>query len=123
MPIIDVQVVQQAGEALADDAAVRLATAFGEALAAAPGHVWVRLRPLPARCYAENQSAEPVFPVFVQVTHASLPAEDALIHEARALAAAAAACLGRPLGHVHVEFAPAARGRIAFGGELLRHAS
>lgn len=123
MPIIDVQVVLRAGEALADDTALRLATTFGEALAAAPGHVWVRVRPLPEQCYAENQSTEPVFPVFVEVTRATWPPEEALVREARALAAAAAACLDRPLGHVHVEFAPPARGRIAFGGELRRHAS
>lgn len=118
MPIIDVQIVVPAGQALASDTAARLAAAFGEALAAEAGHVWVRLRPLPGHCYAENQTAEPVFPVFLHITHATLPPQATLAREARALAAAAAGCLGRPLANVHVEYAPPARGRIAFGGEL-----
>ena len=68
-------------------------------------------------------SASPVtaadWPVFVTVTRRALPERAALGREAAALGQAVARAVGRPAERVHVEYAPAAGGRIAFGGTLV----
>ena len=56
MPIIDVEFVRGADEAL--PGADELAQALGRALKTPPGRTWVRLRRLAPQCYAEND--EPV---------------------------------------------------------------
>jgi hypothetical protein len=42
-----------------------------------------------------------------------------LAAQAQAISTAVAACLLCSADHVHVEYAPAGRGRVAFGGRLL----
>jgi phenylpyruvate tautomerase PptA (4-oxalocrotonate tautomerase family) len=123
MPILDIELVQPDGAA--PPAAVltqALADAAGRVLGAAPGRIWVRLRVLPASQYAENEAvvAADEQPVFATVLHAHLPQGDALAAEAAALTQALAACLGRSPQRVHVQYAPAAAGRQAFGGVLVR---
>lgn len=121
MPIVDVQVIAGAGEAARTSLARELADAIGAALAAPAGRVWVRLTWIPARDYAENgcELGEGETPVFVTVLHADPPEGEARATEASAIASAVAACLGRAVGWVHVEYAPAGRGRVAFGGTLV----
>lgn len=121
MPIVDVQVVAGAGENARTSLARELADAIGAALALPAGRVWVRLAWLPANDYAENgcELGEGEAPVFVTVLHADPPEGDARAAEARAIASAVAASVGRAVGWVHVEYAPAGRGRVAFGGVLL----
>lgn len=123
MPILDIELVQPDG-ALPPPAALTqaLADAVGHALGAAPGRTWVRLRTLPAAHYAESETAVAAeeLPVFATVLHAHLPQGDALVAEAAALTQALAACLGRSPQRVHVQYAPAAAGRQAFGGVLVR---
>ncbi len=66
---------------------------------------------------------EPVIdeqPVFVTVLHAHPPQGDARAQEAAALTQAVARALARPPERVHVQYAAAAAGRQAFGGEMLR---
>jgi phenylpyruvate tautomerase PptA (4-oxalocrotonate tautomerase family) len=113
MPIIDIEIVETAqvdAQALAD--------ALGKAFGAAPGKVWVRIRNLPASQYAENDAPTP-HPVFVTVT-ASAPPVGAELHERIGqIVDAVARITRRPRENVHVEFQPAARGRIAFGGRLV----
>jgi hypothetical protein len=58
--------------------------------------------------------------VFITVLHADLPPREALAGQALALSKAVSACLGREFEHVHVEYAPSGRGRVAFGGRLLQ---
>ena len=123
MPILDIELVQPDG-ALSPSAALTqaLADAAGRALGAAPGRTWLRLRTLPAAHYAENETtvAADELPVFATVLHAHPPQGDALAAEAAALTQALAAGLGRSPQRVHVQYAPAAAGRQAFGGVLVR---
>ena len=118
MPIVDVELV---ADRVPAGMAQALADAAGAALGAPAGTTWVRLRALPPSCYAENVAAGPtdVLPVFVTVTKRALPARTRLVQEVDALTQAIAGIVGRPPQRVHIEYAPAAAGRIAFGGELV----
>ena len=93
----------------------------GRLLNAKTGRVWVRMTALPAGQYAENGATveDNDLPVFVRVLHADWPEEDTRSNEAAALAASVASCLGRQVEHVHIEYAPPGRGRVAFGGRLV----
>ena len=117
MPIVDVELI--AGSAHPDAAATQaLADALGDVFEAAPGKVWLRMRALPAGQYAENRAAAPS-PVFVRVTASAPPEGERLRQRIAAITQAVARATGRPAENVHVEFMPAARGRIAFGGRLV----
>ncbi len=121
MPIVDVQLVTPDGHPPAVSSAA-LADALADVFNAKPGSVWVRLSVLPSNLYAENGVAQGQIPnpVFVRVMHVDLPAVEVLESQARAIALAVGECLARPSELVHVEFAPPGRGRVAFGGNLLR---
>ena len=120
MPIVDIEVVAEAGKGVPGGSAQALADALAEVFQAAPSRVWVRLEHLAEDAYAENGDAERVLPVFVKVLHADLPPQAVLAAQAKALAKAVGACLGRNPEQVHIEYAPPGRGRVAFGGELLQ---
>ena len=123
MPILDIELVQpDAAPPPAAALTQALANAAGRALGAAPGRTWVRLRVLPAAHYAESETAVAAdeLPVFATVLHAHLPQGDALVAEAATLTQALAACLGRSPQRVHVQYAPPAAGRQAFGGVPVR---
>lgn len=118
MPIVDVEVVMGAGSGALPEAAL-VANTLGAVLGSAPGRTWVRLRSLDAACYAENGVAAPA-PVFVTVLLATLPDPAAMDAQVAALTQAVAALFGRAADNVHVEYAPAAAGRMAFGGKPVR---
>jgi phenylpyruvate tautomerase PptA (4-oxalocrotonate tautomerase family) len=121
MPIVDLDIVLRPDEllppGLAGDIAERCADVFG----APPGNTWVKLRSVPREHYAENGGGPPegIYPVFVSVLKAHLPAPDALSVEVARLTAATAQATGRPAEHVHIVYLPAGAGRVAFGGEVL----
>jgi phenylpyruvate tautomerase PptA (4-oxalocrotonate tautomerase family) len=119
MPLVDVEVIGSV--AARESLATALADALGNAFGSPAGHTWVRLRCLPGGNYAENgvPAADTPAPVFVTVTTAAPPRGSALREEARRVAEAVAQVSGRPLERVHVEYAPAAAGRMAFGGTLM----
>lgn len=121
MPIVDVEFVCDSQAELACASASELAAAVGRALGTPPGRTWMRLRTLAAQFYAENEAAlsSAELPVFVTVLHARPPVGPALAAEVAALTATVAACVGRPPERVHVQYAPAATGRQAFGGVLV----
>ncbi len=120
MPIIDVQLVAEAPR-LPEDLASRLAESLAGVFSSPTGRVWVRLSVLPSTHYAENGGQAPdALPAFVRVLHADLPSNEVLSTQAQAISKAVAACVARPSQSVHVEYAPAGRGRVAFGGQLLR---
>ena len=125
MPIVDVELVYTSEAEPSSVSASAVADAIGVALGSARGTVWVRLRFLSDKCYAENQcllsSAE--LPVFVTVLQARLPAEPDLALQLSALTQAVAAVVARPVERVHVQFAPEAAGRQAFGGRIVRASS
>lgn len=122
MPILDVEIVVGPEEALPPRLAADIADAAGEVFAAAPGHTWVKLRPLDARRYGESGGGPPqgALPVFVSVLKRLVPPEAELAREVARLAAAIAHVCQRPAQNVHILYSPAAEGRMAFGGRLIR---
>ena len=121
MPILEIEIVLQPGEILMSDLAARLADAAAEIFKSEPRGTWVRLRALDAVQYAENASGAglDVFPVFVSVLKARLET-DILGTEADQLAESLAHICNRPKENVHIFYQPEARGRVAFGGKLLK---
>lgn len=121
MPIVDVTLVVAPDATPAADLAQRLADAVGVALGSSDGETWLRMHVLARDRYAENQStlAPDELPVFVTVLKRHLPRATALEREIAALVGAIAQVTGRATGRVHVEYAPAASGRLAFGGRLV----
>ena len=122
MPIVDVQCLLADGDAPFEHAAVqRLADALGEVFGSDPGGTWVRMRYLAERDYVENnRPIGDMRPTFVEVLERDAGGEDIRAERATALADAVASVLRRPRPNVHVIFAPAGAGRVAFGGELIR---
>lgn len=123
MPIIDVEIVTSAAEPdVASKAQLQvLADELGVLFHSEPAGTWVRLRSIDQDKYAENQTiaGSGVHPTFVNVLRAELPGVGALRIEMAEIAKIVARTLNRPRENVHVLYSPAARGRIAFGGELL----
>ncbi len=118
MPILDVQLVGAAPPPA--DLAQRIADAAGDVLSSRPQGTWVRVQCLDPTAYAENGGAAAgVQPVFVGVLLAQRPEPSLLSPMARRLADTIAEICDRPAENVHILFEPDARGRIAFGGDLV----
>ena len=122
MPIVDIELVCQTDAEFSAISARALADTLGRAMASEAGHTWVRLRFLDSQAYAENEVAVDAadLPVFVTVLQAKLPAIPELAAEVKVITAAVVACVGRSPERVHVQYAPAAAGRQAFGGRLVQ---
>jgi phenylpyruvate tautomerase PptA (4-oxalocrotonate tautomerase family) len=122
MPIVTVELVADPDRPLEHTLAQSLADAVGRVLNSPPGQTWVRLRSLPRNEYAENDA--PVnaaeLPVFVTVLKRETPVVAEIQTEVTALTRAIAHVVGRPATCVHVEYAPAAAGRVSFGGKLVQ---
>lgn len=123
MPMIEIERVLPDGmSAPAPGLAQRLADAAGLALGSARGHTWLRLRTLPASAYAESgvpSLAAADLPVFVTVLQAHPLQGDALAAQVRTLTEALARVLACNPSLVHVQIAPGAAGRQAFGGRMV----
>lgn len=122
MPIVDIELVCQTDAEFSAISARALADALGRAMGSEAGHTWVRMHLLGSQAYAENEVSVDAadLPVFVTVLQTKLPAIPELAAEVKAITAAVAACVGRPAERVHVQYAPAAAGRQAFGGRLVQ---
>ena len=122
MPIIDVEVVAAANDAMANSVAQSLADAIGRALKSPPGQTWVRVRSLARNQYAENDALLDTahLPVFVIVLKRQTPRRAELEAEIKALTGVVAQVIGRSASCVHIEYAPAGAGRLAFGGVLVQ---
>ena len=59
-------------------------------------------------------------PVIVEVLKSELESGKTLAVEAATICAVVSRILGRRTENVHVIYEPAARGRVAFGGQLVR---
>jgi len=120
MPLTRVEIALRDGEALRSGLALEIAEALAAALAAPRERTWVRLFPIPFGWYAEAAPSDAA-PVFVELVLARPPEGDDLREEAaRRVAEALAPICGRAASEVHVLFTPSARGRVAFGGNLVR---
>jgi phenylpyruvate tautomerase PptA (4-oxalocrotonate tautomerase family) len=121
MPIVTVELVADPDRPLGHTLTQALADSIGRVLNSQRGQTWVRLRSLRRDEYAENDALVDAaeLPVFVTVLERQVSAGAVLQREVTALTQAVAHILGRPATCVHVEYAPAAAGRIAFGGRLV----
>lgn len=122
MPILDIRFVAPATTPAAPPSARQLADALGPVFGAAPGRTWVRLHRHDAADYAENDAplSDAELPVFATLLLATLPEPGPRVLQARAVCEVVARLFGRPVERVHLEYAPEGRGRVAFGGELMR---
>ena len=120
MPVVDIEYVCDDTERAVPDATA-LASAIGRALGTPAGRTWVRVRKLDALSYAENDVTvlPDDWPVFVTILHAHPPTSYALVDEVKMLTETVASCMGCAGERVHVQYAPAAAGRQAFGGKLV----
>ncbi len=125
MPIVTVELVAEPPNAPERNLAQLLADALGGAFASPPGQTWVRVRWLARHDYAENeiQVDADQLPVFVTVLKQHLPSAAELHAEVAAVTAAIAQVVGRDPASVHVEYAPAAAGRVSFGGKIVQGAT
>jgi phenylpyruvate tautomerase PptA (4-oxalocrotonate tautomerase family) len=121
MPIVDIEIVGEVAGASAGACAQALADEAGRVFAAPPASTWVRVHTLARDCYAENGAAvAPAdLPVFVTVLKRRVPEPAELAREMTALTQGIARIVGRSPGRIHVEYAAAAAGRLAFGGALV----
>ena len=122
MPIIDVELVCESEAELKNVSAQELADVLGGIFKTEPGRTWVRLRFLDARYYAENQApvAKHERPAFISIWRSHPPSAAALAEEAAAVTRAVGRIIGRDADRVHVRYAPAAAGRQAFGGKIVK---
>src|SRR3979490_3104824 len=117
MPIVDVTIVVGRGETIAADLTQTLADVVGRALNSPPSQTWVRLQLLAYDRYAENESnlTSTELPVFVVVLTRQLPDQLQLGETIAKLTHAISEATDRPMDRVHIEYAPRAVGRVAFG--------
>jgi phenylpyruvate tautomerase PptA (4-oxalocrotonate tautomerase family) len=120
MPIIDVEIVLRADEAIPDGLVSELADELGEILHSARQETWVKVHPFAADQYAENGGRPgAVFPVFVMVMKSELPSFEEMQNEVARITDAVAKICGRPSENVHVIYQPEGKGRVAFGGKIV----
>ena len=121
MPIVTVEIVADPDRRLEHNLTQSLADAIGRVLRSPPGQTWVRLRTLQRNEYAENEALVDAaeLPIFVTLLERRPHTGAELQAEVTALTHAIAQVIGRPAASVHVEYAPAAAGRISFGGKLV----
>jgi hypothetical protein len=106
---------------LAPGLAPALASALGAVFGSPPGRTWVKVHMLPSSAYAENDSElrSEQLPVFVTVLQAHPPQAEAFAHQVKQVTQSVAVCLSRSPSLVHVQYAPKAAGRQAFGGHVV----
>lgn len=127
MPIVTIELMTDEGSppgaALPSAEKIReIADALGDVFDSRPSGTWVKFREQIREHYAENdmELAADARPVVVEILKAELPDPSALASEARVICLLIAKALRRSAKNVHVIYQPAARGRVAFGGELVR---
>jgi len=120
MPIVDIEIVLRPNEAIREDMASELADELGEIFQSSPGRTWIKVHLLSAAQYAENGGRlEGVYPVFVTLMKSELSLMEEMQKEVAKITGAVAQICGRPSENVHVIYQPEARGRVAFGGEIV----
>ena len=123
MPIIRLKlVVQHDAERLGKDTLQTLADELGVYFDSEPSGTWVEVEYLPVEQYAENQFELPgdAKTTFVYVLRHHLPTEEEVAREAMDLARLVSKRLQRPRRNTHIFYEPPGKGRIAFGGTLVR---
>lgn len=119
MPILNVEIVAHPHERFSPHLAADLADRSGHIFGSPPGNTWIKVRFIAPENYAENDSQDGVFPVFVSILKAQLPPADDLQAEVAQLTEAIAQICDRPRQNVHILYLPPGAGRVAFGGKLV----
>ena len=120
MPIVNVEIVLREDEILPKNLAIELADELGELFHSPARGTWVKIHSLHVDQYAENGGVPPgVYPIFVTIVKAELPAVEVMQREVEKVTGAVAQICNRPSENVHVIYEPEARGRVAFGGKLV----
>ena len=121
MPIVNIEIVASPNCGVAAGLAQALADVVGSALNSPPGNTWVRLRVLAQDNYAENAASleSKDLPIFVTVLSRALPEGADFVRTIAALTTSIADVTGRNPSRVHIEYAPAAAGRLSFGGNVV----
>ena len=127
MPIVTIEIMTDEqsppGSTLPSGNTIKeIADTLGDVFGSRPSGTWVKFREQPREFYAENAiELDPsVRPVVVEILKAELGDAQTLAFEARAVCNLVARLLKRPAENVHVIYQPAAKGRVAFGGDLVR---
>lgn len=123
VPIVRVKlVVQHDAERLGRDTLQTLADEFGEFFDSEPSGTWVEVEYLPVEQYAENRRelSDAMNTTLVYVLKHHLPTEEDVAREAMDLARLVSKRLQRPRRNTHIFYEPPGKGRIAFGGRLVR---
>jgi phenylpyruvate tautomerase PptA (4-oxalocrotonate tautomerase family) len=126
MPIVTIEMLSDSpysdDDAMPTPAQLQsLADALGELFGSQPSGTWVKARQQQRAYYAENmiEFSPEMRPVIVEVLKTELDAGKSLAIEAAAICAVVAQIMDRRSENVHVIYEPAARGRVAFGGQLV----
>lgn len=120
MPIVDVEIVLRPGETIHTEVLAELANELGEILQSPRGATWIKLRELPANHYAENGGTPAgVYPIFLSILRAKLPAADKMEREVEKITGAVAQIFGRSSENILLIYQPEGRGRVAFGGKIV----
>lgn len=121
MPIVEVEIVLKPGEAISSEMAPELADQLGEIFDSPRNATWVKVLGVPEFQYAENGGKEDgVYPVFVHLLKSRLPDPEAMQREVELITGAVAQICNRASSFVHVIYEPEARGRVAFGGKIVK---
>ena len=122
MPIVNVTIVVGRDEKVTSGLTQALADGIGRVLNSAPGQTWVRLHPITQDRYVENNSplSSTDLPVFVTMLTRQTLDQSQLVATIAKLTQAISEATGRPSDRVHIEYAPSAIGRVAFGGKLMQ---
>ena len=123
MPIIRLKlVVRNDDERLGKEKLQTLADELGVYFDTEPSGTWVEVEYLPVEQYAENrfELPEETKTTLVYVLKHHLPAEEEVAQEAMDLARIVSKRLQRPRRNTHIFYEPPGKGRIAFGGRLVR---
>lgn len=122
MPILDIEIVLRENESLPPDLPQIIADRVGEIFGSGPGGTWVRVHPIDPGHYAENATGpdELAYPVFVSILKVDLPPPSRIQAEITRLTEGLASACHRPPENIHIIYLPDGRGRVAFGGKLLK---
>lgn len=121
MPIVDVEIVLKPDQTISDEMASQLADELGTIFGSSKNGTWVKVYGITDRLYAENGGKPAdVYPVFVSVLKASLPASEEIQREIDAIVEAVAKICRRDSAYVHVIYQPEGKGRVAFGRQVVK---
>ena len=121
MPIVDVEIVLKPDETVSVEMASQFADELGPIFGSSKNGTWVKVYGIMEGFYGENGGKPAdVYPVFVSVLKASLPAPEEIQREIDAIVEAIAKICRRDSAFVHVIYQPEGKGRVAFGGKMVK---